>query len=280
MSPTDSDPTSAKSILRIDDAPERVLLALACGTPLLVQAGNRMASLATLSPLGEMAGCTTGRAVFFPEIGLDLAIEEVEAVHALDFTIGGNRALSVEFAIGNHPRALAIAALAAHGDDARVRDRLRPLRAARMAERAYQKWQDGYTRPPPMCPCCRGKAETRRQHADQHPVFTILADATEHERPLRCTLLSAVCGFSSWILPGILTCDEGRIECRDHAQSSMIELDPGLFHAVHIRRCRMDGEPYTALRLFDSLGIARVEISTPGWQADGVWHHTCELAFR
>ena len=37
---------------------------------------------------------------------------------------------------------------------------------------------------------------------------------------------------------------------------------------------------FILIGLFDSLGIARVEISTPGWQADGVWHRTCELAFR
>jgi hypothetical protein len=276
MKPQPQD-TGIRQCVRFDGPPELLLLSMTCETPLYIHAGNWMAGLCAVTPLREMIGNHTGTRVFFPEDGLQVSLEDIEAIHGIDLETGEDSTLSVEFAIQGLPRAISIAALPNLSDAPRFRRSLRHQRAAVLTNDEYQQWSDSHTRRPAMCPCCAASAEQRRAAPQHNPLSRIFRHAIQHAVPLRCGIVSPAYGFTAWLTPGAIDFDDGRIELTGTDGMSMLEFDPGACHSLAVIRERLDDEPFTIMRLFDSTGNLRLEIGTPGWEAESTWRELCEV---
>lgn len=258
-----------------DVSPERLLMAMRCQSPWFIQAANALAVLATVEPLGDMAGACCGQQVFFPENGLDLAINDVARIHLVELQGPTGTIVSVEFALAGDPRALTIAAPPGHPDAVSLRIRLERLKKHLIAEKTYQEWCHGYTREPVLCPCCKEAAQKRRTQPAAHPAAGILRHAMDQSLPLRCTLKSNACGLTTTIQPAFLDFDDGGIQLTGIDGSSQLGIDPGLCHAIAVEPLTLDGEKHSVFRLMDSLGRINLEISTPGWYACKVWVEIC-----
>jgi hypothetical protein len=260
---------------RIHDPAERLFLAFGGESPLLIHAANAMAGLAAIMPLGELVGSEDGNTLFFPDAGLEIMPDRTDAIHGIDLPMGERSTLSVEFAMRGDPRALAIAAIPPHGNATLFRHHLLALRFTSLDPRIYQKWSRAYTRHPVMCPCCSAAATKRRSDPAGNPIARVFEQAILRCTPLRCTLPSDACGFSSWLLPSDLSFANGRLELTGNGGSSLLEFDPGICHSLAIARRRLDGEDFSVMRLFDSKGEAHLEIATPGWRAESEWKALC-----
>lgn len=259
----------------INEPVERLFLTIGGESPLLIHAANAMAGLAAIMPLGGIVGSEDGGTLFFPDAGLEIALDRIDAMHGIDLPMGDRSTLSVEFAMRGDPRALAIASIPPHGNADSFRHRLLALRFTSLDPSIYQKWCRDYTRHPVMCPCCSAAATKRRGDPAGNPMARMFEQAILSSTPLRCTLLSPSCGFASWLIPADLCFGNGRLELTGNGGASLLELDPGICHSLAITRRRLDGENFSVMRLFDSKGEAHLEIATPGWRAAADWKSLC-----
>lgn len=260
---------------RFNEPSERLFLAIGGESPLLIHATNPMAGLAGIMPLGEMVGSEDGRTLFFPDAGLEIALDRIDAMHGIELPTEDGSTLSIEFALRGDPRALAIAAIAPHENADLFRRRLLALRFTSIDPLIYRKWSRAHTQHPVMCPCCSAAAAKRRANPAGNPMAGMFEQAVVRSTPLRCTLISRSCGFTSWLLPSDLSCGNGRLELTGNGGSSLLDFDPGICHSLSITRQRLDGEHFSVMRLFDSKGEAHLEIATPGWQAEADWRALC-----
>ncbi len=250
-------------------------MAMSCGSPLFIQAANALAVLSTVEPLGEMAGDCCGQRVFSPENGLDLAINDIVRIHRVELKIPGESILSVEFALAGDPRALTIAAPPGHVDAPLFRSRVDGLPGRPVGHKSYESWCRGFSREPVLCPCCKEAAVRRRANPAAHPVAAIFRHAIGNGLPLRCTLKGDACGLTSAIMPGMLDFEDGGINLMGNDGTTQLGIDPGICHSLMVEPLTLDGERHSVLRLFDSLGHQRLELSTPGWHACPVWVAIC-----
>lgn len=260
---------------RVDAAPERLLIALSCGSPLFIQAANPLAALCTVESLGEMAGDTGGRRVFFPDNGLELAIEDIARIHAVELETLGDSILSVEFALAGAPRALILATPPGHANAAIFRKRIGHL-AKRPVERdRYETWCRNFLREPVLCSCCVDAAKQRRANPSAHPIAIIFQRAIDMNLPLRCTLMGGACGFTSTLMPASLDFNPSSIDLTGADGTTQLGIDPGICHSLAVEPLTLDGEKHSILRLFDSLGQEHFQLTASGWDACAAWVAVC-----
>jgi len=260
----------------IENAPERLLIAMAVALPVFMQAANPLAQVCKLVPLGEMVGAQEGNRVFFPQSGLEVTLDDIERIHLVELETPGESTLSIEFAVTGDPRALILAAPGKWTDAGSIRRRICGFSKHALAHDKYETWCRDFTREPVLCPCCSVAAAKRRADPSLHPVAAIFHHALRHGMRLRCVLKSEACGLSVEILPGELDLSEGRISLTGADGTSHVSLDPGLCHAIGVETRDLDGEAHSMLRLYDQHGHLALEISTPGKQAAAVWCQFCK----
>lgn len=266
----------ARRALRFPGPLTPMLSGMAKTGPLYVHSRNWMAEMASIVPLAGMVEDESENSVFFPEDGLHLALDAVEAVHGVEIDCRGKRALALEIATLGEPRSLSIVAIPHVSDVARFSVCLNRHPAQVLDEEEYQQWREDFLVRPVICPCCQAAADERRAYPERNPLTRVFCDAIDRDIELRCTLVSPVFGFSTWLKPGHLQFTNGILGVIAEDGQSMLEIDPGVCHTLRIVCRQIDDEPFSEIHLYDSVGTLHFKISARGWDKEAVWRGFCK----
>lgn len=245
------------------------------GGPLYIHARNWLAELAAIVPLGDMVSDEAENSLFFPEQGLHLSLAAVEAVHGVTIDYRSRRALALEIATRGEPRTLSVVAIPNISNMAHFTRCLDHHPAEILGEEEYRQWRDEFIVRPVLCPCCEAAVEERRSQPERNPLTRIFRHAIAHGLDLRCSVVSTAAGFTNWLRPGSLQLSHGMLGVIAEDGKSMLEVDLGICHLLRIVCRVVDDEPFTEMRLYDSLGETRLVISARGRDKDAVWRGLC-----
>lgn len=268
-------PQVARRTLRFTGPAPSLLQAVASGGPLYVHARNWMTELAAIVPLSEMVSDEDGKSVFFPENGLHLSLAAVEAVHGVEIDYRTRQALALEIATHGEPRTLSVVAIPNISEMEHFTRCLNHHPADILREDQYQQWRDEHIIRPMICPCCQAAADERRSYPERNPLTRMFCHAIEQELELRCSLISPVVGFTTWLKPKNLQLANGILGVIADDGKSMLEVDFGVCHTLRIVCAMMDGERFTEMILFDSLGNPHFKIAAREWEMDAAWRSMC-----
>lgn len=266
---------AARRSLRFKGSIPALLENVAGSGPLYVHARNWMAELATILPLGGMVTDEEERTAMFPEQGLLLALGEVEEVHGVTIEYRSRQALALEFATRGEPRAVSIVALPNISDMEHFTRCIHRHPADILREEDYRKWREEFIVRPYICPCCTAASEERRADPERNPLARIFCHAIETRLALRCNVASSAIGFCAWLTPQSLQFSDGVMGAIGIDGKSMLELDFGICHSMHIARREIDNEAFSEISLYDSLGGLHLQIAARGWQHEAVWRGLC-----
>lgn len=266
----------ARHALRFTGSFPSILTGIAKGGPLYVHARNWMAEMASIVPLTGMVVDEQENSVFFPEEGLHLSLEAVEAVHGVEIDCRDTRALALEIATPGEPRSVSIVAVPNISDLGHFTGCLNHHPADFVSEEDYQQWREGFIVRPSVCPCCHSAAEERRSFPERNPLTRIFCDAIDRNIDLRCGIVSPVLGFTTWITPGSLQFSNGMLGIIARDGKSMMEVDPGVCHTLKIVCRLIDDEPFSEINLYDSLGELHFKIAARGWDKEATWRGLCQ----
>ena len=253
-----------------------LLESVATGGPLYVHARNWLAELAAITPLTGIVIDDEEKVALLPEVGLQISLKSIEAVHGVEIRHRESQVLAVEMATRGEPRSISIAAIPRMSDMDHFIGALRGHPSETLREEEYQQWRNDFIIRPKMCPCCAAAAEERRAAPENNPLTRIFCSAIGEKRALRCSIVSPHFSFATWLAPKSLQFSGGVIGVIAEDGKSMLEVDTGLCYLLKIVRRRFDGESFTVLKVYDSMGILQLEISTHGWEAERSWHELCQ----
>lgn len=244
-------------------------------SPLYVHARNWMAELASIVPLSGMVTDEEEKSVFFPEEGLHLSVKAVEVVHGVEIEYRNRQALALEIATHGEPRTLSVVAIPNISEMEHFTRSLNHHPADILMDGEYRQWREEFIIRPVICPCCKAAADERRAFPEHNPLTRIFCHAIEHQMDLRCSLVSPVIGFTSWLRPKELQLSNGILGIIAEDGRSMLEVDFGICHTLRIVCRLLDDEPFTEICLYDSLGSAHFRIAARGWDKDALWRSMC-----
>lgn len=264
--------------LRFHGAASSLLQDLPGAGPLYLHARNWMAELAAITPLTGLVIDEDERAAFFPEEGLHLSLDAVQAIHGIAIEHHTHPALAIELASHGEPRALSIAAIPNFSDLTRFSSILQRHPSERLSEETYQEWRRASTLLPRICSCCAAAAEERRENPERNPLTRILCHAIEEQATLRCRLRSTLFSFATPLLPRTLQFSDHKISVIAADGKSMLEVDLGICASLRIHLRKIDDEAFSVLQVFDSTGHPHLELAAPGPQMGHAWQRRCEEA--
>ncbi|MES2440883.1 MAG: hypothetical protein V4584_17590 [Verrucomicrobiota bacterium] len=266
---------ATRRALRFTGPVPSLLQSVASGGPLYLHARNWMAELASIVTLSGMVTDEDEKSAFFPEEGLQLSLGAVEAVHGVEIEYRTRQALALEIATHGEPRSLSVVAIPNISEMDHFTRCLNHHPADILLEEEYQQWRDGFIIRPVICPCCQAAADERRAFPERNPLTRIFCHAIEQELELRCSLISPVIGFTTWLRPKNLQLSNGILGVIAEDGKSMLEIDFGVCHTLRILCRLVDDEPFTEMNLYDSLGHLHFKIAARGWGHDRVWRGLC-----
>ncbi|MFT4175461.1 MAG: hypothetical protein QM627_02285 [Luteolibacter sp.] len=259
----------------LDTSPEEVLLSLTSEAPLYLHARNWMAEMAAIRPLTEPILDEEQLWLSYPEQGLTLSLSAIRCLHRVSIEHRCRTSLALEIATRGEPRSISIAAIPTLSDLDAFAEKLAPHACTPLTRETYETWRKNHLIRPTACPCCQEAAEKRRKNPENNPITRILCSAIDQRQTLHCTLSARAFHFSQSILPHHILLSDKHISVTGDDHRSMLEIDPGLCHSLHIERRVVDAEQVTRLMLFNSLGIPELTLETSGWDSAAHWQELC-----
>jgi len=243
--------------------------------PLYVHARNWLAELAAIIPLTGMAVDESGNTAIFPEDGLVISLGEVEEVHGVTINYQKRQALALEFATPGEPRGVSIVAIPNISDMESFTRCLHRHPAEIVREDEYERWREKFMVRPAICPCCMAAMEERRENPERNPLTAIFQHAIAEGLELRCEIISPSMGLSTWLAPRGLQFSNGLTGLIGSDNKAMLEVDYGMCHSLRIARQVMDGEVFSEICLYDSIGQLHLKIAARGAKHEGFWREIC-----
>ncbi|MFT3992248.1 MAG: hypothetical protein QM680_12650, partial [Luteolibacter sp.] len=173
------------------------------------------------------------------------------------------------------PRSISIAAIPTVSDLNAFSEKLAVHPQTALSPDDYESWRKNHLIRPTACPCCQEAAEERRKNPENNPITRILCHAIDHRQALHCTLHANAFQFTQTITPGHILLSDKNISITGDDHRSMLEIDPGLCHSLHIDRRVVDAEKTTRLTIYNSLGIPELRLETTGWASANQWKNLC-----
>ncbi|MFD0894146.1 hypothetical protein KBB96_02600 [Luteolibacter ambystomatis] len=267
---------SADHVLRLRPAPEAIFQAIAPIHRLYMHARNIGAELAAIQPLGMPLLDEDSGSVFFPEGGLNLDLTHLKGVHAVRIDKLLHPAPAVEFDFEERSCALSLVALDESADYGPFVEDLRALGESAIPHAELNRWRSELDPPPCLCPHCSQAADRRVLHATRHPLTLILEEASVLHLPLMCRIQSPHLGMVTRLIPGRAKLRNGCIEVIDASGHGLLHIKLEYAHSLWVLPIRIDGEPWSAIRVYDMLGQLNLEIATPDPAIERNWRSICE----
>ena len=209
--------------------------------------------------------------LWWPESGIKLNTETLDAVYARSRSVLGAGAIECDFA--GMPNGFSIVFLP--GDfDASVFELVAEARAVDFVSSDWLS-KERLMRKPHFnsCPCCAGRAERIRLATSRHPISRILQTYEGKDTQLEFHIATPHADMLSvWDVHEVRNWS-GEVTCvgEDH----VLRLDACMIHAIQIVNDTRRGEAYSILRCYHSLGGVMMEISVPGTSHAADWHAIC-----
>lgn len=261
---------------RIEESPATVLNGLCRDNPLYVHTRIWMSEMAGILPITETLA-TDDNWLSYPEQGLNLFLPAIRHMHAVSINHPSRPSTALEIATHGEPRSVSFAAIPLFSDIAAFRESLSVHPSLDLSAEEYDAWRGDHLVRPTACTCCAEAAKNRRKNIANSPLSRIFTDAIESRIPLHCQIRSDSFRFANTFIPGELITQNGHITLTSDDHKSMLEIDPGLCHALTFDRVRIDDEPMSFLNLSNSLGETELIISTPGFEACSDWIQLCKI---
>jgi len=267
---------SADYALRLRPTSEAIFQAVCPIQRLYVHARNTGAELATIQPLGFPLHDEERHTVFFPDGGLNLDLTHLKGVHAVRIDKLLHPAPAVEFDFEERSCALSLVALDESADQGAFVEDLRALAESAITQPELNHWRAELDPPPCLCPHCHQAAERRILHAARHPLTLILEDATVLHLPLLCRIQSPHLSMVTRLIPGRVKLRNGCIEVIDASGHGLLHIKLEYAHSLWVLPIHLDGERWSAIRVYDMLGQLNLEIATPDPAIERNWRSICE----
>lgn len=269
-------PTPTQS-LHYPQEPIQLLDDLATLGDVHVHFRTRSSSLESVLPLGMSIHEEDEGLLFFPECNLSLRSSLLQEVHASQVAIAGGRELALEMDFLSAPNGVSISTHR-RCDQERFRRVLlhHPYTIACRREIEQKRIED--SPPPCMCNRCAAIAKARRESPEKHPLTLILRHAEQEQVSLLCRIDASHGGFSQWLTPASLTTRHGVITIADESNQTRLHVNLGFAHSLWVVKTKIDGDAYSIVRVFDSLGHLSVELAAPNPNLVWLWEQICETA--
>ncbi|BCU78166.1 hypothetical protein [Luteolibacter sp. LG18] len=267
---------STHQVLRLRPVPSAVFDLLSPIQRLYLHARNTGAELAAIQSLGIAAMDEDGKTALFPEGGLNLSFERLAAIHAVRIDKLVRPALAVEFDFQDRANGLSVVALDESPDGGGFVESLHALTEARITAADLTQWRSDLDPPPCLCPHCSQAAERRLAHAASHPLTAILEEAVVLHLPLLCRLQSQHLGMVTNLIPGRVKIRDGCIETIDASRHGLLQIKLEYAHSLWVLPIRIDGETWSAIRVYDMMGQLNLEIASPDPALEARWRLICE----